>query len=54
MAAHLTRSDCEGVFLSAVYPMQWMGPMRICCGMAIKRMGLLHVSVMKMKALTMQ
>jgi hypothetical protein len=54
MAAHLTRSDCEGFFLSAVYPMQWMGPMKICCGMAIKRMGLLCVSAMKIKALTMQ
>jgi hypothetical protein len=25
MAAHLTRSECEGVLRSAVYPMQWMG-----------------------------
>jgi hypothetical protein len=24
-----------------VYPMQWVRPMMICCGMAVKRMGML-------------
>jgi len=42
MAAHLTRSECEGVLRSAVYPLQWMGLM-ICCGMTVKRMGMLGV-----------
>jgi hypothetical protein len=32
MSAHLTRTDCEGVLRGDVYPMQWMGPMTICCG----------------------
>ena len=49
MAAHLTKSDWR-VLRSAVYPMQWMGLMVICCGMAVKRMGMLGVSVRKMKA----
>jgi len=26
---------------SAVYPMQWMGLMVICCGMALQRIGML-------------
>jgi hypothetical protein len=38
-------------FRSAVYPMEWMGLMTICCGMAVKKMGMLRVSVRKMKAL---
>ena len=29
-----------------------MGLMMICCGMAVKRMGMLRVSVKKMKALS--
>jgi hypothetical protein len=29
------------VLFSAVYPMQWMGLIMICCGMAVKRMGML-------------
>jgi hypothetical protein len=33
MAANLTRNECEGVLRSAVYPVQWMGLMMICCGM---------------------
>jgi len=53
MAAHLTRSDWR-VFGSAVCPLQWMGLMVICCGMAVKRMGMLGVSVRKMKALTVK
>jgi hypothetical protein len=36
---------------SAVYPLDWMG-MIICCGMTVKRMGMLGVSVRKMKALS--
>jgi hypothetical protein len=31
-----------------------MGLMMICCGMAVKRMGRLGVSVRKMKALTIK
>jgi hypothetical protein len=27
-------------FKNAIYPMQWMGLMTICCGMAVKRMGM--------------
>jgi hypothetical protein len=34
-----------------VYPKQWM---MICCGMAVKNMGMLGVSVRKMKALTVK
>jgi len=29
MAAHLIRSECEGVLRSAVYPVHWMGLMMI-------------------------
>ena len=50
MAKNLTRSDVR-VLRSAVYPMQWMGLMT-CCGMAMKRMGILKVR--KMKALTVE
>jgi hypothetical protein len=39
---------------SAVYPVQWMGLMMICCGMAVKRMGMLGVSLRKMKELTVK
>jgi hypothetical protein len=41
-------------FKSAVYSMQRMGLMLMCCGMAVKRMGVLGVSVWKMKALTVK
>jgi hypothetical protein len=34
--------------------MQWMGLMITCCGVALKRMGMLGVSVRKMKALTVK
>jgi hypothetical protein len=37
-----------------VYPMQWMGPILICCGMTVKRMGMLDVSVGKKKPLTVK
>jgi hypothetical protein len=50
MAVHLTRSDCEG-FVCAV---QWMGLMVICCGMAVKGMGMLGMSVREMRALTVK
>jgi hypothetical protein len=53
MAVHLTRSKLKS-FKSAVYPLQWMGLMMICCGMAVKRMGMLGVGVRKMKALTVK
>jgi hypothetical protein len=35
-------------------PMQWMGLMIMWFGMTVKRMGMLVVSVRKMKALTVQ
>jgi hypothetical protein len=41
-------------FKSAICPTQWTRLMVICCGMAIKRMGMLGVSVTKMKALTLK
>jgi hypothetical protein len=44
MAAHLTDIDCEGC----------VGLMMICCGMAVKRMGMLEVGVRKMKALAVK
>jgi hypothetical protein len=47
--AHLTSSDCEGFLRTAPYPMQW-----IRCETAVKRMGMLGVSVRKMKALTVK
>jgi len=34
--------------------MQWMRLMVICCGRAVKRMGILGVSVRKMKAPTLK
>jgi len=40
------------VLRRAEYAMQWMILAVICCGMAVKRMGMLGVSVRKMKALT--
>jgi hypothetical protein len=33
MAVSLTRSDWRVFLKSAVYPMQWMGLMMICCGL---------------------
>ena len=50
MTVHLTRSYCR-VLRCVVCPVQWMRLM-ICCGMALKRMGLLGVSVRKIKVLT--
>jgi hypothetical protein len=38
---------------SAVYPVQWMGLM-ICCGMSVKRMGMLALSVRKVKVQTVR
>jgi hypothetical protein len=32
--------------------MDWMGMIMTCCGIAVKRMGMLGVSVRKMKALS--
>jgi hypothetical protein len=42
------------VLRSAVYPMHWMGLMMICCRMAVKRIGMLGVSVRNMQALTVK
>jgi hypothetical protein len=42
------------VLRSAEYPMQLMTLMMVCWGMALKRMGMLGVSVGKMKAPTMK
>jgi hypothetical protein len=53
MVMHLTSTNWM-VFRSAVYPMQWMTLMMICCGMAMKRMGMLAVNVRKIKALAMK
>jgi len=39
---------------SAAHPMQWMRMITICCGIALKRMGMLGVSVRKMKAPTLK
>jgi hypothetical protein len=41
----------KGVKNCCIYPVQWMGLMMVCGGMAVKRMGMLGVSVRKMKAL---
>ena len=38
----------------AAYPVQWIRLMLICCGLALKRMGMLGAGVRKMKALTVQ
>jgi hypothetical protein len=38
---------------SAVYPVQWMGLM-IFCGMSVKQMGMLALSVRKVKAQTVR
>jgi hypothetical protein len=38
----------------AAYPVQWMGLMLICCGLVLKRMGMLDAGVGNMKALTVQ
>jgi hypothetical protein len=53
MAVYLTRSDWR-VLRSAVYPIQWIGLMMICCGMAVKGMGMLGVIVREMNALTVK
>jgi len=53
MATYLARSDWR-VLRSAVYPVRWMGLMMICNGMAVKRLGMLGVSVRKMKALSVK
>jgi hypothetical protein len=42
---------CPGFLENVVYPVQWMGMMMICCGMAVKRVGMFGVSVRKVKAL---
>jgi hypothetical protein len=39
---------------SAIYPMQWMGLMMIYRAMTVNKMGMLGVSVRKVKALTVK
>jgi hypothetical protein len=39
---------------SAVYPMQRMEQIMVSCGMAVKRLGMMGVSVRKMMTLTMK
>jgi hypothetical protein len=54
---HGSRSDqkrLRRVLRKAVYPLQGMGLMVMCCGMAVKKMGKLGVSVRKMKLLTVR
>jgi hypothetical protein len=53
MAAHLTSSDCEAFKEVLVYPVQWMG-LVVCCGMTVKRIGMLGVSLRKMKVVTVK
>jgi hypothetical protein len=50
MTMHLTRSE---KILSAVHPTRWMG-LIICCGMTVKRVGMIATSVRKMRALTVK
>jgi hypothetical protein len=51
MTAHLTRSDCE-VFQEVLYIQRSGWDWWTWCGMAVKRMGMLGVSVRQMNALT--
>jgi hypothetical protein len=39
---------------SAEYPMKLIKLMLICCGMTVKKLGMLRVSVRKMKVLTVK
>ena len=41
---YLLKKDCA-LWREYVYPMHWMGLMMICGGMAVRRMGMLGVSV---------
>jgi hypothetical protein len=51
MAAHLIKCNCKRY---KRYPMQWMELIIICCGTAVKRMGILGVCVRKMNAQTVK
>jgi len=42
----------RGVLRNAVYPVQWTGMKKICCGTAMDKMGMLEVTGKEMKALT--
>ena len=53
-AVYLIRSDCDGFFNKCCISVQWMGLVMIRCRGAVKRMGMLAVSVRKMKALTVK
>jgi len=54
MAAHLTRCTCKRFYSVLYITMQWMELIIICCGTAVQRMGMLGVSVRKMKARTVK
>ena len=53
MAAHLTRSDCDGFYRVLYIPCSKWDTM-IHCELTVKRMGMLGVSVRKTKALTVK
>jgi hypothetical protein len=46
--------ELRKILSSAVFLVQWMGLMMVCCGMAVKRRDMLGVSVRKKQALTVQ
>ena len=46
------QKQLQELLRSAIYPMQQMVLMVICCGMAVKGMGMLGVSARSMLALT--
>jgi hypothetical protein len=52
MAATPHQKRLQKVLRSAVRPIQWM--VLICCGMVVNGMGMLEVSVGKMRALTVK
>jgi len=51
---YLVGVDCNSMAASAIYPVQWMGLMMICCGMAVMGVRMLGINVRKMKALTVK
>jgi len=53
MAAHLTRSECEG-FYKVLYIRCGKWDMIIRCELTVKRMGMFGVRVRRMKTLTVK
>ena len=51
---HISPAVYVNVSRGAAYPVQWMRLKLICCGLVLKRMGMLGAGVRKMKALTVQ